>query len=90
MVKQQVVAAAEIDQLPIIAGLRLEPVVGGLDEDLGFIPGIVQHALDAQHLVADGIAIAERCQHLMDLRRPLHVVAHARHGRLVWRLLRRQ
>ena len=66
MVKQQIVAAAAIDELAKIARLRLEPVIGGLDEDLGFIPGVAQHALDAQHLVADGVAIPQRRQHLVD------------------------
>ena len=66
MVQQQIVAVAEVDQLAVIAGLRLEPVVSGLDEDLRFVAGAAQHPLDAEHLVADRVAVAQRGQHLVD------------------------
>src|SRR3954471_8084364 len=66
MVEQQVVRMADVDQLAIIAGLRLEAVVGGLDEDLGLVAGGAQHTLNTEDFVADGVAVAERCEHLVD------------------------
>ena len=57
---------AEVDQLAIVARLRLEAVIGGLDEDLRLVAGAAQHALDAEHFVADGVAVAERGEHLVD------------------------
>ena len=57
---------ADVDQLAIVARQRLEPVIGGLDEDLRLVAGGAQHALDAEHLVADGVAVAERREHLVD------------------------
>src|SRR5262245_26407206 len=42
-------------------------MVGGFDEDVRLVAGAAQHALDAEHLVADRVAVAERRQHLMDL-----------------------
>ena len=47
-------------------GEILEPLVRGLDEDVRLVAGAAQHALDAEHLVADRIAVSERGQHLMD------------------------
>ena len=55
-----------VDQVAIVAGQVLEPRVGGLDEDVRAVAGGAQHLLDAEHLVADGVAVAERRQHLMD------------------------
>ena len=66
MVQQQVVAMAEVDQLAVVARQRLEPVVGGLDENLRLVAGRAQHALDAEHLVADRVAVAQRGEHLVD------------------------
>ena len=57
---------AGVDELAVVARQRLEPVVGGLDEDLRLVAGGAQHALDAEHLVADRVAVAERRQHLVD------------------------
>ena len=57
---------AGVDQLAVVARQRLEAVVGGLDEDLRLVSGRAQHALDAEHLVADGVAVAERREHLVD------------------------
>jgi hypothetical protein len=70
MMQQQVVAMAEVDELAIVARQRLEPVVGGLDEDFRFVPRGAQHALDAEHFVADGVAVAECRQHLVDRHQP--------------------
>ena len=66
MMEQQVVGMAEIDQLAIVARQRLEPVVRGLDEDLRLVAGAPQHALDAEHFVADRVAVAERREDLVD------------------------
>ena len=43
--------------------------IRGLDEDVRFESGLSQHALNAEHFVADRITVAERGQHLMDRRR---------------------
>ena len=69
MVQQQVVGMAGVDELAVVARQRLEPRIGGLDEDVRLVAGRAQHALDAEHFVADGVAVAERREHLMD-RRP--------------------
>jgi hypothetical protein len=55
-----------VDQFAVVAGQMLEPRVGGLDEDVGPVAGRPEHFLDAQDLVADGVAVAERREHLMD------------------------
>ena len=39
MVEQQVVGMAGVDQLAVVARQRLEPAVGGLDEDLRLVAG---------------------------------------------------
>ena len=59
---------AGVDQLPIVARQRLESAIGSLDEDVRLVAGGAQHALDAEHLVADRIAVPERRQHLMNRR----------------------
>ena len=61
---------AEVDELAVVAGLRLEPVIRGFDENFRLVTGGAQHALDAEHFVADGVAVAERGQDLMDLDHP--------------------
>ena len=66
VMQQQVVRMAEVDQLAVVAGLRLEPVIGRLDEDLRLVSGGAQHALDAQHFVADRVAVPQRGEHLVD------------------------
>ena len=57
---------ADVDQLAKVACERLEPRVGGLDEDLRVVAGRPQDALDPEHLVPDRIAIAERGEDLMN------------------------
>ena len=57
---------AGVDQLAVVARQRLEPVVGRLDEDVRLVARAAQDALDAEHLVADGVAVAERREHLVD------------------------
>ena len=66
MVEEQVVGMAGVHQLAVVAGHRLEPVIGGFDENLRFVAGRAEHALDAEHFMADGVAVAERRQHLVD------------------------
>ena len=65
------------DHLAVVDGQVLEPRIGGLDEDLRLVAGAAEHALDAEHLVADGVAVAERREHLVDARRARHAGAHA-------------
>src|SRR5688572_29830417 len=64
--QQQVVAVAGVDELAIITGQRLEPLVSRLDEDIRFVSGAAKDALDAQDFMADRIAVSERGQHLVD------------------------
>ena len=66
MVDQDVVGMAGVGQIAIVLRQMLEPRIGGLDEDLRLVAGAAQHALDAQHFVADRIAVAEGREHLMD------------------------
>ena len=66
MVQQQVVAMAEVHQLAIVARLGFEPVIRRLDEDLRLVTRAAQHPLDAEHLVADGVAVAQRGEHLVN------------------------
>ena len=58
-----------VRQLAVIDREIFEARVGGLDEDLRLVAGGAQHALDAEHLVADGVAVAERGEDLMNRRR---------------------
>ena len=60
------------DHVPVVDCEVLEPRIGGLDEDVGLVPGAAQHALDAQHFVADGVAVAKRGEHLVDARTGAH------------------
>ena len=53
-------------QIAVVDRQVLEPRIGGLDEDLRLVPGAAQHALNAEHLVSDRIAVAERRQNLMN------------------------
>src|SRR5260221_7708555 len=66
MVKQQVVSIAVVHELAIIARSRFEARVGGFDKDLGLVAGGAQDTLDAEHFVADRIAVSERGEHLVD------------------------
>src|SRR4029453_19363922 len=67
MMDQDVRHVALLDQVAIVAGLIFEARICGLNEDVRFETGRTQHALNAQHFVADGIAIAEGGQHLVNL-----------------------
>ena len=66
MVEQEVPGIAEVHQLTVVARQRLEARIGRLDEDLRFVAGRAQHTLDAEHLVADRVAVPERREHLVN------------------------
>ena len=67
MVEQKIVRMADVDQLAIVAGERLQAVVGRLDEDLRLVSLGAQDALNPEDFVSDGIAVSERGQDLVDL-----------------------
>ena len=67
MMQHQIVRVAEIDQFPVVAGQRLQPVVGGLDEDLRLVALRAQDALNSEGLMPDSVAVAERRQDLVNL-----------------------
>ncbi len=66
MMQQQIVGMAEVDELAVVARQRLQAVVRGLDENIRMVARRAQHALNAENLVADRIAIAQSREHLMD------------------------
>ncbi len=66
MMNQDVRRVALLDQVAIVTGLILQARIGGLNEDVRFEAGRAQHALNAEHFVADGVAIPERGQHLVN------------------------
>src|SRR6516162_96272 len=66
MMEQQIVTVAEVHELAVIARTRLEAMIGGLDEDLRSVTGVLQDPLNAQHFVPDGVAVAERRKNLMN------------------------
>ncbi len=68
MVKEQIVGMARSHQIAIVPGQVFETRIRGLHEDVGLVAGRPQGTLDPQHLMADGVAVAERGQHLMDRR----------------------
>ena len=66
MMNQQIVGVAAIDELPVVARQRLQPVICRFDEDLRFIAGPTEHPLNGEHLVTDRVAVPERREYLMD------------------------
>src|SRR5258707_6805683 len=66
MMDQQVVVVTEVDETTEIDRHGLEAAVGRFDEDLRLVPRRAQHPLDREHLVTDGIAVAERREYLLD------------------------
>ena len=58
---------AGIGQFAIVAGGRLQPVVGRLDEDLRLVSLGAEDALNPEDFVSDGIAVSERGEDLVDL-----------------------
>ena len=63
---QEVGGGDGADELPVVDRLVLEPRVGGFDENLGIVARRPEHPLDAEDLVSDRIAVAERGQDLVD------------------------
>ena len=63
--EQQIARTAGVEEIAIVVGQILEPGIGGLDEDFRIVARRAEDALNAQHLVADGIAIAEGRQDLV-------------------------
>src|SRR5687767_3339561 len=68
MMYQDVGGVALTDEVPIVAGSVFESRIGRLNENVGLEARATEHALDAEHFVADGIAVAEGCENLMDFR----------------------
>ncbi len=56
------------DEVAIVARPVFEARIGRLNENVGLEARATEHALDAEHFVADGIAVAEGCENLVDLR----------------------
>ncbi len=56
------------DHVAVVERQILESRIGGLDVDLATRSRPAEHALDAEHLVADGVAVPERREHLMHAR----------------------
>ncbi len=56
---------ARVGQLAIVDRQIFEAEIRRLDEDLGLVTRGAQHPLDAKHLVADGVAVAERGKDLV-------------------------
>ena len=66
MMNEEIVGVDLVHHVAVVDGEILEARVGGLDDDLGSKPGTAKHALNAEHLVADGVTVAERGEDLMD------------------------
>ena len=66
MMDQDVRRVALLDQVAVVAGLIFEAGIGGLNENVGLESRAAKHALDAEDFVADGVAVAEGGEHLMD------------------------
>jgi hypothetical protein len=63
----QVVRRAGVGGIEIVAAQVFDALVGGLGEDLRSAAGVAKDALDAERLVGDRVAVAERREHLMHL-----------------------
>ena len=57
-----------VHHLLVVDRQIFQPRIGRLHDDLGFVAGGAQRAADAKHFVADGVAVAERGEDLMDAR----------------------
>ena len=68
VMNQDVRRLALRDEVAIVARLIFEAGIGRLNEDVGLESRTAKHALDAEHFVADGVAVAEGREHLMDFR----------------------
>ena len=63
---EDVLGGEGADHVAIVDRHVLEAGVRGLDEDLGFVAGGAEHALDAEYLVADRVAVPERGEDLVN------------------------
>ncbi len=68
MVDQQIVVADLPHHVPVINGEIFEPRVCRFDDDLGLEAGGEKGPANAQHLVADGVAVSKRRQNLVHAR----------------------
>ena len=75
---EHVVGADPAHHVAVVGGQVLEAAIGSLDENLGLVAGAVQHALDAEHFVADGVAVAQRREYLVDVTFHAEFLAHDR------------
>src|SRR5690349_14535996 len=66
MMQQQVVWIGCIHKLPVIPSQGLQAGIGRLDEDVRLVACASKYTLYPQHFVADGIAIAERGENLVN------------------------
>src|SRR5207248_1262756 len=57
---------AEVHELTIIARERLQAMIGCFDEDLGLVSGGPEDALNAEDLMTDRVAVAERGEDLVN------------------------
>ena len=67
---EEIVRADEVrvDHFLVIDRQIFQPRVRCFHDDLGLVAGGAKRAADAEHLVADGVAVAERGEDLMDAR----------------------
>jgi hypothetical protein len=63
---EDVVRIAGVGQLAVVDGQILEARIGRLHEHIGLVTGRAKYPLNPEHLVADGVAVAERRQYLVD------------------------
>ena len=77
MVDEHVLGVAVVDEVSIVLREILELLISRLDVDARVVSGVPQDFLDAERLMADGISIAQRREHLVHLASP---TGWARHG----------
>ena len=69
VMNQDVRRVALLDEVAVVARLIFEAGIGRLNENVRLEPRAAKHALDAEHFVPDGIAVAEGGEHLVDFLR---------------------
>jgi hypothetical protein len=67
MEDDDIVGSAVLLVLPVIPDMPGRPGIIQLDEDLRPVAPLLEHALDLEHLIRDGVAVAEGCGELMDV-----------------------
>src|SRR5579871_1281970 len=68
MVDEQIVRPDLTHHVPVVDREILQPRVRRLDDDFRFVAGRAERAADADDLVADGVAVTERGENLVDAR----------------------